>query len=135
VPPQSAARRRADPPSAFRSTLAGWVRRRTLVYRRAVRTALRQCLRIARLVAGDGSRSRPRPHQERARNTRDQGPWRSPHSRRKFYEFFEATTTPAAAEVLRRISELYAIDERVRGQSSAMRRAEQWTFSKPLLKS
>jgi transposase len=53
--------------------------------------------------------------------------------RRNFHEFFEATNSPLAAEALRRISELYAIEERIRGQSPALRLAERRTFSKPLV--
>ena len=55
------------------------------------------------------------------------------HMRRNFYEFFEATSSPVAAEALRRIGELYAIEERIRGQSPAHRMAERRTFSKPLV--
>jgi transposase len=55
------------------------------------------------------------------------------HMRRNFHEFFEATNSPLAAEALRRISELYAIEERIRGQSPALRLAERRTFSTPLV--
>jgi transposase len=55
------------------------------------------------------------------------------HMRRNFYEFFESTKSPVAGEALRRISELYAIEERIRGQSPGMRLAERRTFSKPLV--
>jgi transposase len=55
------------------------------------------------------------------------------HTRRNFYEFFESTKSPVAGEALRRIAELYAIEERIRGQSPAMRLAERQTFSKPLV--
>jgi transposase len=55
------------------------------------------------------------------------------HMRRNFYEFYEATGSSIAAEALRRIAELYAIEERIRGQSSALRMAERRTFSKPLV--
>ena len=55
------------------------------------------------------------------------------HMRRNFYEFFEATNSPIAGEALRRIGELYAIEERIRGQSPALRMAERRTFSKPLV--
>jgi transposase len=55
------------------------------------------------------------------------------HTRRYFYEFFEANGSPLAAEALRRIGELYAIEERIRGQSPAHRMAERRTFSKPLV--
>ena len=55
------------------------------------------------------------------------------HMRRNFYEFFEATNSPVAADALRRIAELYAIEERIRGKSPALRMAERRTFSKPLV--
>lgn len=55
------------------------------------------------------------------------------HTRRKFYEVAEATGSPIATEALRRIGELYAIEARVRGLSSAHRLAERRSFSKPLL--
>jgi transposase len=38
------------------------------------------------------------------------------HTRRKFYEVAEAIGSPAPAEALRRIHELYALEARVRGQ-------------------
>jgi transposase len=56
------------------------------------------------------------------------------HRRRKFYEVAEATGSPVAAEALRRIGELYAIEARVRGQSSAHRLAERRSFSRPTAK-
>ena len=40
------------------------------------------------------------------------------HTRRKFYEVHQATASPIAAEALRRIGELYAIEDRVRGRSA-----------------
>ncbi|MGY3608234.1 MULTISPECIES: IS66 family transposase [unclassified Bradyrhizobium] len=55
------------------------------------------------------------------------------HTRRKFYEIVEATGSPVAAEALRRIGELYAIDARVRGKSPAYRLAERRSFSKPIV--
>jgi transposase len=55
------------------------------------------------------------------------------HTRRYFYEFFEANGSPVAAEALRRIGELYATEERIRGQSPAHRMAERRAFSKPLV--
>ncbi|HEY6254730.1 MAG TPA: IS66 family transposase [Xanthobacteraceae bacterium] len=55
------------------------------------------------------------------------------HTRRYFYEFFEGTGSPIAGEALRRIAELYAIEERVRGQSPAHRMAERRAFSRPLV--
>jgi len=55
------------------------------------------------------------------------------HTRRKFYEVAEATGSPVAAEALRRIGELYAVEARVRGQSSAHRLAERRSFSRPIV--
>jgi transposase len=43
------------------------------------------------------------------------------HARRKFYDLHEATGSPIAAEALRRIAELYAIETVVRGQTAAAR--------------
>ncbi len=40
------------------------------------------------------------------------------HTRRKFYEVHQATASPIAEETLRRISELYATEQSIRGQSS-----------------
>ncbi|MDH2405061.1 transposase [Bradyrhizobium sp. SSUT18] len=54
------------------------------------------------------------------------------HTRRKFYEVAEATGSLVAAETLRRIGELYAVEARVRGQSSAHRLAERRSFSRPI---
>jgi hypothetical protein len=55
------------------------------------------------------------------------------HTRRKFYELSEATGSPVAAEALRRIGELYAVETGIRGRSPALRVAERRTFSKPLV--
>jgi len=55
------------------------------------------------------------------------------HTRRKFYEVAEATGSPVAAEALRRIGELYVVEARVRGQSSAHRVAERRSFSRPIV--
>ena len=55
------------------------------------------------------------------------------HTRRKFYEVAEATGSPVATEALRRIGELYVIEARVRGQSSAHRLAERRSFSRPVV--
>ena len=38
------------------------------------------------------------------------------HVRRKFFDFHHATGSPIAAEVLRRIAELYQIEARIRGR-------------------
>ena len=45
------------------------------------------------------------------------------HARRKFYEVHEATGSPVAAEALRRIAELYAVEASIRGRSADARRA------------
>ena len=55
------------------------------------------------------------------------------HTRRKFYEVAETTGSPIATEALRRIADLYAIEERARGQSPAHRLAERRSFSKPII--
>jgi transposase len=55
------------------------------------------------------------------------------HTRRKFYEVAEATGSPVATEALRRIGELYAVEARVRRQSSAHRLAERRSFSRPIV--
>jgi len=57
------------------------------------------------------------------------------HARRKFYEFHQATGSPIAAEVLRRIAELYAIEREIRGQSAAERQSTRDTRSRPLVDS
>ena len=54
------------------------------------------------------------------------------HTRRKFYQVLEATGSPVAAEALRRIGELYAVEARVRGQSPARRLAERQSFSRSI---
>lgn len=45
------------------------------------------------------------------------------HARRKFYEMHQATDSPIAAEPLRRIAELYAIETTIRAQTSTGRRS------------
>ena len=54
------------------------------------------------------------------------------HARRKFYEFHQATGSPIAAEALRRIAELYAVERRVRGQSAKARLQARLEISRPL---
>jgi transposase len=44
------------------------------------------------------------------------------HARRKFYEVHQATDSPIAAEALKRIAELYAIETTIRGQTSIDRK-------------
>ena len=57
------------------------------------------------------------------------------HARRKFYEVQEATGSPVAAEALRRIGELYAVEEKIRGQSPGHRLAIRRARSKPVVDS
>ena len=55
------------------------------------------------------------------------------HARRKFYDLHEATGSPIAAEALRRIAELYAIEKSIRGRRAEERRNIRNTRSRPLL--
>ena len=55
------------------------------------------------------------------------------HARRKFYEFHQATGSPIAAEVLRRIAELYAIEKEIRGRSAEERQSTRDSRSRPLV--
>ncbi|MEQ8697251.1 MAG: IS66 family transposase [Bauldia litoralis] len=55
------------------------------------------------------------------------------HARRKFYEFHQATGSPIAAEALRRIAALYAIENEIRGRSAAERQAARDTRSRSLV--
>jgi transposase len=55
------------------------------------------------------------------------------HARRKFYEFHQATGSPIAAEALRRIAELYAVERRVRGQPAKARLQARREVSQPLV--
>lgn len=55
------------------------------------------------------------------------------HSRRKFYDVHEATGSPIAAEALRRIAELYAIETAIRGRTADERRAVRQAQSRPLV--
>ena len=55
------------------------------------------------------------------------------HTRRKFYDVHQATASPIAAEVLRRIGELYAIEQDVRGQSVDQRQRVRSIRSRPLV--
>jgi len=55
------------------------------------------------------------------------------HTRRKFYDVEKATGSPIAAEALRRIRALYAIEAEVRGQSPAHRLAHRRSFSVPIV--
>jgi len=55
------------------------------------------------------------------------------HARRKFYDLHEATGSPIAAEALRRIGELYAIEKSIRGRSAEERRIVRSAQSRPLV--
>jgi hypothetical protein len=56
------------------------------------------------------------------------------HARRKFYEVHQATGSPVAAEALRRIAELYAIEASIRGQPADARKNVRRARSLPLVK-
>jgi transposase len=55
------------------------------------------------------------------------------HARRKFYDLHEATGSPIAAEALRRIAELYAIEGSIRGRTAEARRHVRNTSARPLI--
>ena len=55
------------------------------------------------------------------------------HARRKFYEVQQATGSPIAAEALRRIAELYAIETTIRGQAANTRQGKRQARSLPLV--
>jgi transposase len=55
------------------------------------------------------------------------------HARRKFYDFHQATGSPIAAEALRRIAELYAVEKRIRGQPAEARRRTRLADARPLI--
>ena len=55
------------------------------------------------------------------------------HTRRKFYEVHQATGSPIAAEALRRIGELYAIEDRIRDRSAELRRMVRAELAKPVV--
>jgi transposase len=55
------------------------------------------------------------------------------HCRRRFFEIHQATGSPLAAEALRRIGELYAIEAEIRGRPSGERQAVRQERSKPLV--
>jgi hypothetical protein len=52
------------------------------------------------------------------------------HTRRKFYEVHQATGSPTAAEALRRIAGLYAIETGIRGRSAAERRQHRKRYNR-----
>lgn len=53
------------------------------------------------------------------------------HTRRKFYEVEKATGSPVAADILRRIGEIYAVEATIRGQSPGYRLAARRQHSRP----
>jgi transposase len=55
------------------------------------------------------------------------------HTRRKFFEVHEATGSPIAAEALRRIAKLYAIETPIRGRTAEERQLVRHSQSRPLL--
>ena len=55
------------------------------------------------------------------------------HCRRRFYEIHQATGSPLAAEALRRIGELYAIEAEVRGRPPEERVRLRQARAKPIL--
>jgi transposase len=55
------------------------------------------------------------------------------HVRRKFYDVHEATASPIAAEALRRIAELYAIEASIRGHTAEARKSVRHAKSLPLV--
>ncbi len=57
------------------------------------------------------------------------------HIRRKFYDLHQAHASPVAAEALRRIGELYAIESEVRGRAPDERKQVRQARAQPLLDS
>jgi transposase len=55
------------------------------------------------------------------------------HMRRKFYDFHNSTKSPLAAEVLKRIRELYAIEAEIRGHPADDRRQARQERSRPIV--
>jgi transposase len=55
------------------------------------------------------------------------------HWRRQFFELARSPPAPIAAEALKRIADLYAIEAEIRGQSAAERRAARQEKTKPLV--
>jgi len=55
------------------------------------------------------------------------------HARRKFYDLHEATGSPIAAEALRRIAELYAIERSIQGRTADARRHVRNTSARTLI--
>jgi transposase len=57
------------------------------------------------------------------------------HTRRKFYDVQQQTGSPIAAETLRRIADIYAVEAKVRGRAPEHRLAWRRSLSAPLVKS
>lgn len=55
------------------------------------------------------------------------------HARRKFFDLYDANTSPIAAEALERIGALYVIEKEIRGKSSSERCRVRKAQSRPLL--
>jgi transposase len=55
------------------------------------------------------------------------------HARRKYYDLYAQDRSPIAAEAMRRIGLLYAIERQIRGQRPAVRRAVRQERSAPIL--
>ncbi|HZC91000.1 MAG TPA: IS66 family transposase [Mycobacterium sp.] len=55
------------------------------------------------------------------------------HARREFFNVHKRTADPVAAEALRRIGEVYAIEVRIRGSAAEQRRAVRQAETKPLM--
>jgi hypothetical protein len=55
------------------------------------------------------------------------------HVRRRFYELAAAGPAPIASEALRRIAELYRVEDDIRGQQADARRAARQERSRPIL--
>ena len=55
------------------------------------------------------------------------------HTRRKFYDFHASTRSPLAAEVLKRIGELYAIEAEIRGHPAEHRQRIRQERSQPIV--
>jgi transposase len=55
------------------------------------------------------------------------------HTRRKFYDVHQATGSPIAAEALRRVAGLYAIEATIRGRSADERRCTRGAEATPLV--
>ena len=55
------------------------------------------------------------------------------HARRKFYDLHEATGSPIAAEALRRIGVIYAVEDDIRGRTAQVRQHVREAHSRPLI--